>query len=207
MRMRKLSLSVLLLMALAPVASATPQAPDILIYNGKTYALLANPLEDYYSHNRRRPRFMIEPQTVISGAWRGYVASWEIIDETLYLTKVDSWFCGRYSKSRRNKGCRRVTLRELFGKRVVNGRVLASWVSDRLRVGDGKEILLVWMGYGSIYERDIFFEVEAGKILKHEIVDNTNRELPSSEELQRREVEKLKTSPLGNKPLSPKPNI
>ena len=207
MRMRKLWIGILILIALAPVAHATPQAPDVLVYNGKTYELLANPLEDYYSDKRRRPRFMIEPHTVISGAWRGYVASWEIIDGRLYLIKVDSWFCGRSSKSRRNKGCRRVTLRELFGKRVVNGRVLASWVSDRLRVGDGKVILLVWMGYGSIYERDIFFEVEAGKILKQEIVDNTNRELPSSEELQKREIEKLKRSPLGNKPLSPKPNI
>ena len=205
--MRKLSLTVFLLMALAPVASATPQAPDILIYNGKTYALLANPLEDYYSHNRRRPRFMIAPQIVASSAWRGYVATWEIIAGRLYLSKVDSWFCGRYSKSHPNQGCHRVTLRELFGKKVVNGRVLASWVSHRLRVPDGKEIQYVHMGYGSIYERDIFFEVQAGKVLKQEIVDNTNRKLPSYEELQNSELEKLKRSPLGNKPLSPKPNI
>ena len=205
--MRKLSISILLLMALAPVAHATPQAPDLLVYNGKTYDLFSNPLEDYYSHKRRRPRFMIEPHKVITGAWRGYVATWEIIDGRLYLSKVDSWFCGRNSKSRRNKGCRRVTLRELFGRRVVDGRVLASWVSDRLQVPDGKVIQHVWMGYGSIYERDIFIEVQAGRILKQEIVDNTNRELPSYQELQEREIEKLKRSPLGNKPLSPKPNI
>lgn len=203
MKMRNLSLSTLLLIALAPVAYATGQAPDLLVYNGKTYDLFSNPLEDYYSYKRRRPPFMIEPHTVISGVWRGYIATWEITDGRLYLSKVDSWLCGRYSKSRRNKGCRRVTLRELFGKRVVNGRVLASWVSDRLRVPDGKEIQYVHMGYGSIYERDMFFEVEAGKILKQEMVDNTNLKLPSYEELQKSELEKLKSSPLGNKSIHP----
>src|SRR5918993_5095003 len=202
--MRRLSLSIFLLIAFAPMAYATGQAPDLLIYNGETRPLFSNPLEDYYSHKQRRPTFMIQPHTNSSGVWRGYIATWKIIDGRLYLSKIDSWFCEFYSRSRPNKGCRRVTLRELFGERVVKGRVFASWVSDRLQVPDGKELQYVHMGYGTIYERDIFLEVKAGKILKQEIVDNTNKELRSYEELQKREIEKLKESPFGNEPRSPK---
>lgn len=48
------------------------------------------------------------------------------------------------------------------------------------------------MGYGSVYEREIFLTVEEGKITKKVIVDNTKKQLPSSIELQRQELEKMK---------------
>ena len=207
MDMRKVLISIFLLMLFSTDAFATGQAADVLIYQGKTYALFSNPLEDYYPDEDRRPQFMVRPHTMSSGNWRGYVATWEIVGDKLYLSKIDSWFCGGRPGSRSNGGCRRVTLRELFGKRVFNGRVLASWFSGELRVPDGKELEYVHMGYGSVYERDILFEVKAGKVLRREVVDNTNRERPSNLELQRQELEKLKKSPSGDKPIAPKPNI
>ncbi|MEW6125632.1 MAG: hypothetical protein AB1757_01100 [Acidobacteriota bacterium] len=207
MNIQKALISLFLLMLFPMHAFATGQQADVLVYAGKTYDLFSNPLEDYYPDEDKRPQFWVRPGTMSSGNWRGYVATWEIIGDKLYLSKIDSWFCGGRSKSRRNNGCHRVTLRELFGKRVVNGMVLASWFSGELRVPDGKELEYVHMGYGSVYERDILFEVKAGKILKREVVDNTNRERPSNLELQRQELEKLKKSPLGDKPIVRKPNI
>ena len=207
MNVQKVLLSILLLTVFSPDVYATGQQPDVLIYDGKTYHLFSNPLEDYYPDEDKRPQFMVGPYTSSSGNWRGYVATWEIIGDRLYLSKIDSWFCGAYSRSRRNKGCRRVTLPELFGKKVVHGRVLASWFSGELRVPDGKRLEYVHMGYGSVYERDILFEVKAGRVLKREVVDNTNRARPSNLELQRQELEKLKKSPSGDKPIVRQPTI
>lgn len=170
---------------------ATAQEPDMLIYNDKTYDLFSNPLEDFYSQNKsKRPKLWIEPNSTSSGNWRGYIATWEIIDDKLYLSKIDSWFCNW--RIRTKTGCRQVTLRDLFGAKVIDGKVLASWVSERLRVPDGKQLKYVHSGYASIYERDIIFDVAAGKIIKQETIDNTKRELPSDQEIYQQELAKLK---------------
>ncbi len=196
--MRRLFLSILLSTLFTSVVFATSQDPDVLIYNGKTYDLYSNPLSSYYGEDWQ-PAFWVAPNTQSSGNWRGYVATWEILNGKLYLTKIDSWFCNR--RIRTKSGCRRVTLHDLFGAKVTDGRVAATWFSDELRVPDGKELEYVHMGYGSIYERDIIFDVDAGKITKREVIDNTKRVLPSNRELQEKELEKLKKSSLGNKPL------
>jgi hypothetical protein len=196
--MRRLILSILLMTLFTSAGFATSQHPDVLILNGKTYDLYSNPLESFYGEDWR-PAFWVAPNTVSSGNWRGYVATWEIINDKLYLTKIDSWFCNR--RIRTKSGCRRVMLRDLFGAKVVDGKVAATWFSDELRVPDGKQIEYVHMGYGSIYERDIIFGVDAGRIIKRDVIDNTKRVLPSNRELQEKELEKLKNSPLGDKPL------
>ena len=43
-----------LLCLLPASALATGQQPDVIIYNGKTYALFANPLEEFYKDPKRR---------------------------------------------------------------------------------------------------------------------------------------------------------
>lgn len=174
---------------LSSIAFATAQEPDILIYDGKINDLFSNPLEDYYGDGRR-PQFWFKPNTQSSANWRGYVATWKIIDNELYLTKIDSWLCA--TSIRTKNGCRRVTLQDLFGKKVIDGKVSASWFTGNLRVPEGKQLKYVHSGYASIYERDIIFDVQCGKIIKQETIDNTKRELPSDQEIFQQELERLK---------------
>jgi hypothetical protein len=188
---KRILLSLLSLIFITSSVFATAQAPDVLIYNGKIYDLYSNPLEDFYRANKsKRPKFWVAPNVMSSGNWRGYVATWEIIDDKLYLTKIDSWFCR--SSTQAKNGCRRVTLRDLFGTNVIDGKVFASWFSDKLQAPDGKQLKYVHSGYASIYERDMFFDVEAGKIVKQETIDNTKRELPSDQEIFQQELARLK---------------
>ncbi len=187
--MRRLFLSILLSMFFASFVFATSQAPDVLIYDGKTYDLYSNPLESFYGKDWR-PAFWVAPNSVSSGNWRGYVATWKIINDKLYLTKIDSWFCNRRIKTK--SGCRKVTLRDLFGAKVIESSVAATWFSDELRVPDGKQLKYVHSGYASIYERDIIFDVDAGNIVKQESIDNTKRELPSDQEIYQQELTRLR---------------
>jgi hypothetical protein len=169
-----------LLLAFTP-AFATGQAPDKILYEGRLRSLFSNPLEDYYEDEEKRPLFMVSPNTMTTGNWRGYIATWEIKDGTLYLTHVKAWIENR-----------RVTLQRLFGKRVRKGKVKASWFSGELRIPDGKMLQYVHMGYGSVYEREIFLTVEKGRITDKAIIDNTPRYLPSEIELMKQELDKMK---------------
>ena len=173
-------------------ALATGQQPDVIIYNGKTYALFANPLEEFYKDQKSRPLFRVKPHVVSTGNWRGYVATWAIENGFLYLVKVDAWICSDWDA----RSCRKVKLRGLFGSRYRDGQVKANWFSGDLRLPEGKLLQYVHMGYGSVYERELTLSVESGRVMKESVLDNTRITLPSELELQRRELEKMKPDPV-----------
>jgi len=191
MNLSPLILCTLIFFATVTAAYGTAQRADILIYKGEKRDLFSNPLEAYYAKDKtKRPKFMSRPNGWSSGNERGYIATWEIIDGSLYLTGIDSWLCGVSTPE--NDGCRRATLDQLFGKRVTNGRVFADWYTGPLRVPDGKLLRYVHSGYASLYERDIIFDVNRGRLSEPTVIDNTKSPIPSEEELYKREYERIK---------------
>lgn len=199
--MKKLILVAVLIFGSVTAGFSTAQSPDILFYENKVFDLYSNPLEDFYKDEKNRPRFSIIPGGTSSGNWRGYVAYWEVADDMLYLKALDSWLCSGTPAQRATgkADCRRADIEELFGTNVVNSRVSAVWFTGDLRIPDGKELQYVHMGYGSVYERDIVLSVRDGKITKKKVIDNTKKAPESELELQRKELEKLKNSPAGNR--------
>lgn len=173
-----------------PLATqATPQVPDKLIYEGRVYDLFANPLESYYAGNHRRPSFYQnqDPKSISTALWRGYVATWEIQAGALYLTEIDSWICN----SQNIEECVKADLKQLFGDQYQDGKVKADWYTGNLKMPLGEMLRSVWSGYSSIYEQEIVLQVQAGRIVGKQLVDNTKRKLPSEYELLEQEVEKL----------------
>ena len=179
---------IALLCVLPAAALATGQEPDVIIYNGKTYSLFANPLEDFYKDRKKRPPFRVEPNVMSTGNWRGYVATWTIENGILYLVKIDAWICRDWNAQR----CRKAKLSAIFARRYRDGKVKADWFSGELRIPDGKLLQYVHMGYGSVYERELTLTVESGRVVKESVIDNTRRTLPPELELQRRELEKIR---------------
>lgn len=189
MSLTKIVALVLFVLTLASSAFATAQAPDVLIYKGEKKHLLSNPLEDFYEMgNRKRPKFMVEPFTISSGNWRGYVATWEIENDRLYLREVKAWLCPGPNEA----SCKKVTLEGIFPGKVRDGRVSAEWFTGKLRIPDGEQLRYVHAGYASIYERDIIFDVTKGTVGPPQINDNTKGPIPSELELMKAELAKLK---------------
>ena len=151
-------------------ALATPQAPDVLVYKDRTYRLFANPLESFYQDPNKRPLFVFQLNQRSSGNWRGYIATWTIENDFLYLVNIDAWVCNRDST-----GCKRADLASLFGKRYRNGKVKADWFSGDLRMPEGEMLEYVHLGYESVFEREIILTVDSGKLVKESMVDNTKK--------------------------------
>lgn len=101
-----------------------------------------------------------------TGCWRGYVATWEIIDDFLCLVKIDTWIDDE-----------RADLQKLFSDLFHGGKVKSVWFSGKLRVPTGRMIRYVHSGYRSIFEKELFIEVEAGKVKGSEVIDNSNKEI------------------------------
>jgi hypothetical protein len=198
MSMTRNLIAIILTMTFLSNVAATGQAPDKLIDDNKIFELFSNPLEDYYRIEKDRPAFKPSANTMAStGNWRGYVATWEIENDVLYLRGIEAVICNFQEFIQRK--CKRADLMELFGEKCINGKVTASWYTGDLRIPDGRLLESVNMGYGSIYEREIVITVEAGNIVKRELIDNTKKAQPSNRELQQQELEKLKKLPVGKR--------
>jgi len=171
-------LSVFLLVLFSKITFASPQAPDVIIYNNKVLDLFALPLEDYYKNKNDKPKFFISPQAGKSRYGRGYIAIWEITENKLFLRGLDSWICSSVTEADK-PNCHRADLKELFGEKAVKGKVPASWFTGELRISDGElsgyfDETSAW--FGQSYEREIIMKVKAGKITNQIIVDNSKQE-------------------------------
>jgi hypothetical protein len=124
---------------------ATAQLPDYLIYGGEKYALATNPMEAYFKKfpNRR-------PRPVMTALWRGYVATFEIIQNELWVVNIDAFGQGN------------ITAQCLDGK----DRIKVDWFSGALVMPRGEILHYVHLGYESIYEYYKLIEIQRGKFVR-----------------------------------------
>ena len=165
--------------ALSAHAFGTAQMPDAICVDGVFHSLYSNPLEQLYER-QKRPAFVDSLEGESTANWRGYVACWQIHEGQLYLLAIDTYIRKR-----------RVSVSQLFPRRVRGGRVLADWFTGELRIPDGKQLQYVHMGYGSSFERDIVLTVERGRVVSRRVIDNTKRRLPPERERGEKELKKL----------------
>jgi hypothetical protein len=146
------------------------QLPDIIILNEKQMDLFTNPLEQYWiSKKKKRPRFC----RLIS-CQRGYIATWEIKDNQLYLNQVEGSYVRRVFFFWRKIA--RYSIARLFPRSKSSG-VMASWFSGKLRIPSGPMLMYEHYGYGSRYEKETIITVDHGKVIKQVMLDFTNHKL------------------------------
>ena len=134
----------------------TAQIAENLLYQGEQVAMCTNPLSDYFAAGGFNPRF----ESNCTALWRGYIGSWEIVDDRLYLVGLEGTL----------EDGTEATLGTVFPD--FPERVFAHWYSGTLRVPQGRQLEYVHMGYGSRFERDVFLDIERGVVVKTQVRQN-----------------------------------
>jgi hypothetical protein len=127
----------------------TAQIREILYYRGERRSMCAEPLADYFALGGRRPAF----QGRSTALWRRYIGSWEIWEDRLYLVDLDATLEDGSGAS----------LEAIFPG--FPDRVFAHWYTGALRLPQGRQLKYVHMGYGSVYESDLFLRIEKGVLV------------------------------------------
>lgn len=149
-KLKHIFLITCLLIILGDKSFATGQFGDLLIIGKDTVWIASNPLEKYFEKKGSR---LIDNSELISNCtalWRGYVATWRLDSNKLYLIRIQTNYCGDNPIE--------VPLTKEFG----SNNVFANWFSEIIVRPKGKLVQYVHMGYGSIYEEEIFYEFENG---------------------------------------------
>lgn len=145
---------------------ATSQVPDRLIYNKDTLSIFANPLEQLSDIDSLRSKLFGDKKGCMTTAcWREYFAEWTIIDNQLYLTGIFS--CCYHEDNIKSD------LQQLFGEKFINGKVKADWVTAKILSPQGKQLYYVHMGYESLYEKEVVYEIENGRLKGTTTYDNS----------------------------------
>lgn len=145
------------------------QRPDIIIKNGEKLNLYSNPLEELWTKfNLKRPDFCSDAYCK-----RGYVATWELRNDHLFLTNIDGYF---NKITLFGKKTVRYTLYTLFPENW-NKPIYTDWFSGKLRIPQGRMIQYSPNGYDSRFEREVIISIDQGMVVKEVMLDNTNRML------------------------------
>ena len=137
----------------------TAQFSEILIYEGEELSLCNEPLENFVENNKMDIHFVFTS----TACWRGYIGTWAIEGDRLYLKSLDA-------NINTPDGPKKMGLEALFPD-YPDG-VFAHWYSGELRCPQGELLQYVHGGFGSIYERDLFFKVKKGVVLDSREVIN-----------------------------------
>ena len=156
----------------AVMGFATAQQGDNIKWNGEMHFLHTNPLaylpgkQDLLAELREKP--IQDPETgkvhipaISTANWRGYVATWRVENDRLYLDAVKK----EVFRDKEN-GDRRLMvlsiLQTLFGDEAP---VFADWYTGYLIIPDGEVQTYVHGGYMSIYEWYTIVTVKNGMVI------------------------------------------
>lgn len=142
---------ILVLLLIVQMALATAQAPDCLTYNGEKYDMFTNPLEYFFREfPKKRPGELSS-----TALWRGYIATFEIIQNELWVIDIETESFSFFSDELKRRS---VIKKCLDGK----SKMKVEGFSGLLTLPQGKMLDYVHMGYESLYERYKLIEIENG---------------------------------------------
>ena len=145
----------------------TAQTSEVLIYKNEELMLFSEPLEGLFE--KLHPTY--EPRNFSTACWRGYIGTWKIENNKLYLTKLESV---RYEDEESD-----LCLTDLFPD--SSGDVFAIWYSGTLICPMGDILETIHAGFSTTFEKDLLIEIENGFVTNEEIIQNTKETHPSNQ--------------------------
>lgn len=134
----------------------TAQFGEKLIFEGHDMVMFSEPLGDYFALGGNKPEF----GPSCTALWRGYVGTWEIVDDRLYMVKLTGTL----------KDGTEATLETVFPG--YPDRVFAHWYSGTLQLPEGELLEYVHMGYSRTFERDHLLKIRNGILVGSHVRHN-----------------------------------
>jgi hypothetical protein len=174
---------LLLVLTLLPFDSlhATAQTPEVLRFEGKSYDLETVPLSEYLASH---PGVIPESKISSTGLWRGYIGTWALRDQKLYLEDIRILTSAAMDSDASESERSRSVIAEVFKTKEP---VHATWFTGRLIVPTGEMVDYVHMGFASTYSAYLVVTVVDGNV-----TEMSRMNLTQFQKFRRRQFELFK---------------
>ena len=126
----------------------TAQVGEILLIDGEQHEMFNEPLRFWFALSGVPSPFLGNS----SACWRGYVGTWEIAGDRLYLVRLEGNLLDDES----------VSIETIFPG--WPNRVFAHWYTGTLTVPLGDMLHYEHIGYGRLHEETLFIDIERGVV-------------------------------------------
>lgn len=147
---------------------ATPQILDMLIMKNDTFFFYKSPLANTV-HLIERDSNFIKNRILTTANTRGYVATWEIIGDQMYLSKINNLGYGKIEAD----------LQIIFDTQDPNKRIKASWINDEMVVRCNKVMRGYSIGLSNVYEQEYILNIKNGNLISVKKLNNTFAKHPN----------------------------
>ncbi len=174
--MKRFILSMFVL-GIAVSSLATAYQGDVIYIDGERWTLMGQPVERDSALFHHLLDVLPKERRYSSGNWHGYTGYWSIRDGQLYLDSIRVGF--DFDKSvmattifpANNKDGKEIPpflpaddMIEVFHDYYVNGEILASWITGKVRVARGHAVKYVHQGYMRSLEYEQYYTVDQGRV-------------------------------------------
>ena len=165
---------------------ATALSCDIIYIDGEEWYLMAKPLTFDHQLRDRIDGFLPENRCWTTADPMGYTAFWEIVDDYLYLLRIEACVYDKATKQDSTLVYSADDLKPIVGSYYQKGRICARWVSTEkdIAVGQGD---MIWCSTAFFYrnmETERLLKIEQGKVTQSRTYHNYRREGMSLMEIQ-----------------------
>lgn len=129
--MKQLLPTFVLLVCFPAFVGATTQSSECLIYNGRECYTPVYPLESCPTVDEEE--LHLQGGGVCTSNLRGYVATWEVAENKLWLTDIETWIPAEKGNVHDFwSSFRKASLEDFFPGQVIDGRVHATWFTGHI---------------------------------------------------------------------------
>jgi len=149
---------------------STAQSPDYLIYEGDTFKMHNIPLTEYID-NHPNPIYDSLFRSTSTGNYRGYVAFWEIKNDSLFLLDITV-------EDYTIMDLKPIDKSLVFKDIDASKKIFANWVTEDLETVFGDMLFYLHSGFSQYYRYERIFSIYQGKVKSISNYDNSNTYLP-----------------------------
>ncbi len=158
-------LFLLTLTLLSLTTYATAQDGDVIYIDGTKWVLLGKPVYADSVLSRELKAALPERRGITTANWAGYTACWSLQKGKLYLDSIRYQVYDGSAPLGRTEFLSSDTLLRVFKKYADrNGRIVAKWLDDEIRVAKGKMLYYVHDGYMRNYENERLISIKHGQV-------------------------------------------